>query len=963
MLRLIDRAPHSKQSLDPLSRDVDRNLSKQLSSLNLEAQESLLRQSSFNNHSLKSPCRRSRQRDTTYTPLTRTITIENNFTMQFSSAISGKYDSFGGRPSTDGMINSHEILSQMYCDSPTLNELSIHFESSGSHTSTLKVESIPVVMMRSDQSIICTPSCPNQETLITTTSSFDCVGAETPILKTTITWGSQPIPGKDWGLSLRCEERVVKYLSLCLDEERSFLHVPLMDTALQPCPYKPSLPLNSLGSEFDSCGDYIDKVSKAPFEKNSTQIEPVTRDISYNKLRDRQSSVGSQDFGRLIIKETLGPSPELLMKRKFDSLNKRVRISICASAYHDVQAPFVNTLWKRRFGITDELSLAGYHSGREIISSPQFQSPCGLKYDISPKEILSEEKVLSHIFGFLNEKELLHIVSAVSLSWNKVATASYASLLIDSIEKLWPEDDHFSSEEPVIDETLAPRSVYHRNSLNLASMYRSWYSIVKTFPRGQYLSEGTFKKVYKVWNVCVGAEEALSVIDMTKIDEPRQVGVELAVYVMLSSLTRRNLCPNFLLVRGVFTSSDDPPTNGWNAVDCRDIGHDFCTASDMKSPDKGKFQYIRMELCTHGDIETFIRQQPDSIISSSEARILLFQMAYSLYVAGDHYSLKHNDIKLLNFLLQSANSPQIIKKKKTITILRYALGSHIFDLRMNTARAFIVKLTDFGTANLRMDSNGEPVTIGNFTTLENIPPEFMIVGDAAKQGHVQDSFALGLCMLHLFTGQSPYEEIMETVKCPQVLKTKLTRIWIKSQRGFDVIKSVILGNLCEDDNGNFDGEIDEILFDTLYRYLVLFGIPDDKQQMKDGARVWGAINSCLISQDYPPRPNSRPTRKAATIRTIESENDVVQFKSDSEKFSLQHGNNMHIAHARELLLKTDGAMDLFRSLVVFDPKKRASVLDVINSRFMAVLRSNGETPENEDAVVYSYMAYSAFKVK
>jgi hypothetical protein len=43
---------------------------------------------------------------------------------------------------------------------------------------------------------------------------------------------------------------------------------------------------------------------------------------------------------------------------------------------------------------------------------------------------------------------------------------------------------------------------------------------------------------------------------------------------------------------------------------------------------------------------------------------------------------------------------------------------------MNSSRAFIVKLTDFRTANLRMGSNGEPVTIGNFTTLENIPREF-----------------------------------------------------------------------------------------------------------------------------------------------------------------------------------------------------------------------------------------------
>jgi serine/threonine protein kinase len=281
---------------------------------------------------------------------------------------------------------------------------------------------------------------------------------------------------------------------------------------------------------------------------------------------------------------------------------------------------------------------------------------------------------------------------------------------------------------------------------------------------------------------------------------------------------------------------------------------------------------------------------------------------------------------------------------------------------MKTSRAFIVKLADFGTANL-MDSNGVPVTIANFTTLENIPPEFMILGDAAKQGHTQDSFALGLCMFHLFTGQGPYEEILENVKCPKILKRKLTRIWMKSPEGFEVIRSVILGDLCEDEDGNFDGEVDETLFDTLYRYLVLFGIPEIKQQMKDGSKVWSAINSCLVSQDHPPRPTSRPVRKAALIKPSESENDTLQFKFDSEKFSLKHGNNIHISRARETLLKTEGAMDLLQYLVNFDPNARASVLDIINSRFMIPLRQQSGAFKGDNTVLYSYMAYSGCKVK
>ena len=187
--------------------------------------------------------------------------------------------------------------------------------------------------------------------------------------------------------------------------------------------------------------------------------------------------------------------------------------------------------------------------------------------------------------------------------------------------------------------------------------------------------------------------------------------------------------------------------------------------------------------------------------------------------------------------------------------------------------------------------------------------------------------------------------------------------WMKSARGFDVIRSVILGDLCEDEEGNIDGQIDDTLFDTLYRYLVLFGLPDEKQQMKAGSKVWNAINSCLVSLDHPPRPASRPTRKATIIKPRESDNDVAQFKSDSEKFSLMYGTNTYILRARETLLEIDGAIDLLRSLVTFDPNKRASALDVLNSQFMLPLRQRFGTSESDSDILYSYMAYSVCTVK
>ena len=46
------------------------------------------------------------------------------------------------------------------------------------------------------------------------------------------------------------------------------------------------------------------------------------------------------------------------------------------------------------------------------------------------------------------------------------------------------------------------------------------------------------------------------------------VGTELAVSAILSSLARRNICPNFVVTRGVFKCAHEPPATLWG---CRDL--------------------------------------------------------------------------------------------------------------------------------------------------------------------------------------------------------------------------------------------------------------------------------------------------------------------------------------------------------------------------------------------------------
>ena len=60
-----------------------------------------------------------------------------------------------------------------------------------------------------------------------------------------------------------------------------------------------------------------------------------------------------------------------------------------------------------------------------------------------------------------------------------------------------------------------------------------------------------------------------------------------------------------------------------------------------------------------------------------------------------------------------------------------------------------------------------------FTTLENVPPEFLITGSAARQAYSADTFPLGLSVLHLLTGEEPYEELLKNVLCPLYLKQQV----------------------------------------------------------------------------------------------------------------------------------------------------------------------------------------------
>ena len=344
------------------------------------------------------------------------------------------------------------------------------------------------------------------------------------------------------------------------------------------------------------------------------------------------------------------------------------------------------------------------------------------------------------------------------------------------------------------------------------------------------------------------------------------------------------------------------------------------TPPSPQPKEKGRYQYISMELCKHGDIESYLGRQVGKVVPALEARSMLFQMAFSLYASKVKYALKHYDIKNLNFLLQDAD---VEGGDHTHVSLKYGYKGRMFDVKMERERAVVAKLADYGTANLRPDTEQVPISMANFTTLENTPPEFLILGEKCMQGYGHDNWGLGLSFFHLLTGNCPYEEILEDVVCPEGLRTTLAEVW---EGGGDVklLESLINAEVYEEGD-----EKDFTLFDTLYRYLVLFG----SWRGAGNWAVWRAVEKGLKAEKS-------------------------TYKEDCGKFGLESGNNYLVSNARERLAEIHGGMECLKGLLCWQVEERWGAEQVVESAMMAELVQEVGGPEDEgDVLVNNYMHF------
>ena len=273
--------------------------------------------------------------------------------------------------------------------------------------------------------------------------------------------------------------------------------------------------------------------------------------------------------------------------------------------------------------------------------------------------------------------------------------------------------------------------------------------------------------------------------------------------------------------------------------------------------------------------------------------------------------------------------------------------------------------------------------------------------DFCAQAFTADTFALGLAALHLLIGPEPYEEALAAVRCPAYLRAVLRSHWETDDTDSpyfvvgEVLRSLthitatataaaaaaddsMAGDSEEDDPGHGHGtwkdtghpttSIADVglhppaapcdaLYDTFYRYLVLFapaegartgagGLDDARAAfcgVYAGIPLWGAalhaVGIHAISSSaaaYPDVPGIN-----ADVHTLRDA-CVRQYTADHGQWAWHTGTHPVINHARARLhaLGGEAAYRLFDRLVHFDPARRCTMHEALLSPVFACYRQH-----------------------
>jgi hypothetical protein len=244
----------------------------------------------------------------------------------------------------------------------------------------------------------------------------------------------------------------------------------------------------------------------------------------------------------------------------------------------------------------------------------------------------------------------------------------------------------------------------------------------------------------------------------------------------------------------------------------------------------------------------------------------------------------------------------------------------------------LAMLADFGTSDISPHTLHMPIELKHFTTLENTPPDFLLLGTKATQSAKADCFALGLCWLHLLTGRAPYEEVLASLACPKELREGLDGAWRSVpacvKRGTNAASDVYapIRELLR----QADAEGDEsVLHVTLYRFLCLFGLPDEPKEEDEpeeeadgegeGEQVGEAMDVC------------ESAAWQAVRAWLGTPTGRVRFHKDRAQWCAFTGKARPMVEAQKRMAQLPGSDKVLRGLTRFSAEKRWSVRRALRS--------------------------------
>jgi serine/threonine protein kinase len=447
-------------------------------------------------------------------------------------------------------------------------------------------------------------------------------------------------------------------------------------------------------------------------------------------------------------------------------------------------------------------------------------------------------------------------------------------------------------------------------------------------PRGEFLAEGAFKKVYATNG------HAVSIINLSSLikcgDHMSEVARELEISCLLTNLVRRRCCPNFINMIDAFICHQAQPITASNSASS--------DQNDSK-PDimSGVWLYARMGLCGYGDIEGWLKKQAGGVLPVHATLQVFFQICFSIYFARSTIGLRHYDLKLLNFLVTPIET-QVIHA-------RYNLGNTTFDVHLcHDKMGAWAKLADFGTSHFHCKSMGMPAHGGLLTTVENTPVDILFGGDAQDtHAFTHDTFSLGLAALHLFGGGAPYEELMCCCTCPDNLHHALCAIWFQNENSFHN-KNAYSFSALAGVTWHADETANHTLSDTFYRFLILLGVPtsDDDifRRIGPAAKAVLAVARFYLLGDTVQIHGKKRLAKARRKLACDSRLSQQRFDTHTHKFNIQTGVHPTIVRCRSRLGPN---FIVLKAMLDFDPRQRPTMRSILASAVFSSLKNPSPT--------------------